>query len=107
MRFTQKNWDKFFDGTNKQTTFRLKKHKIGHHKAYSGSYFNPILLGEFDIVKVEDKIFEKLNLQDAIDDGFDSVGNLMKELESLNKQLIEPRQILYKHWVENPKKAIR
>ena len=55
MRFKRKNWDKFFDGSNKQTTIRLKKSKIGHHKAYAGSYFHPEILGEFDIIIINQK----------------------------------------------------
>jgi hypothetical protein len=104
MRFNQRNWIKFFDGHNKKTTIRLRKSKIGHNKAYAGSYYHPILLGEFDIVKIEEKLFGTLNKQDAINDGFESVADLRNELENLNG-LIKEETKLYQHWIENVKEA--
>ena len=102
MRFKESNWNKFFDGSNKQTTFRTRKSKIGHHKAYAGSYYHPKLLGEFDVVKIDEKIFDKLTEQDAKDDGFRNLEDLKNELIQLNgyKILEIP---LYKHWITNTK----
>ena len=100
MRFNRRNWNKFFDGSNKKTTIRLRKSKLGHHKSYAGSYYNPIVLGEFDIVKVEPVIFQDLNEQDAKDDGFDSLGDLIVELVILKGNL-ELNTVLHKHWIEN------
>lgn len=100
MRFTIKNWDKFFDGSNKQTTIRLRMNKLGHHKAYAGSYFKPKLLGEFDIVRIERREYGKLHVFDAIEEGFQTLQELKQELEKLNGP-IKQEQLVYKHFVEN------
>lgn len=100
MRFNQRNWIKYFDGSNKKTTIRLHKSKVGHHKAYAGSYFKPVVLGEFDIIKVCELIFKDLTLQNAIDDGFSTIEELKNELERLNGP-IKPGTILYQHWTTN------
>lgn len=100
MRFNRRNWDKFFDGSNKQTTIRLKKSKIGHHKAYAGSYYNPVILGEFDIVKIDERNWNILTEQDGVDDGFSGVIELRNELKKING-IIEGNTKLYKHWIEN------
>ena len=100
MRFNKRNWDKFFDGSDKKTTIRLRKSKIGHHKAYAGSYYNPIVLGEFDIVKIDERNWNTLTEQDGIDDGVSGVIELRNELIKLNGT-IEGNTKLYKHWIEN------
>jgi len=100
MRFNKRNWDKFFDGSNKKTTLRLKKSKIGHHKAYAGSYFKPITLGEFDIIKISEKKYKELTEEDAKLDGFNSLYDLKNELITLNGS-IDHETIFYQHWIEN------
>ena len=108
LRFNKRNWIRYFDGSNKKTTIRLKKSKIGHHKAYAGSYYHPELLGEFDITKVEERIFKDLTGQDAKDDGFDNLFELQTELVLLNGNNIKnDNTLLYKHWTENVKRIIR
>ena len=102
MRFNRRNWIRFFDGHNKKTTLRLKKSKLGHHKAYAGSYFKPEVLGEFDIVKVEERIFGKLTQQDAIEDGFDTLEELKDELIKLNGKIADDI-VIYQHLIENMK----
>ena len=102
MRFNKRNWIKFFDGHNKKTTIRLRKSKIGHHKAYAGSYFNPEVLGEFDIVKIENLKFKDLTEQDAKDDGFDSLFQLQTELVALNGEVVKSWDTnLFKLWIKN------
>ena len=100
MRFNRKNWEKFFDGSNKKTTIRLKKRKEGHYQADTGSYYHPIKLGEFYITKVTETTFGALNHQDAVDDGFKSLNDLIAELEIINGK-IHNSTILWKHWIEN------
>jgi len=102
MRFNRRNWKKYFDGSNKKTTIRLKKSRIGHHKAYAGRYNNPEDLGEFDIIKVIEKQYNKLTEQDARDDGFETLKLLEKELKLLNGE-IASETIIYQHWTENIK----
>lgn len=101
MRFTRKNWAKFF-GSNKKTTLRLKKSKIGHHKAYAGSYYNPELLGEFDIIGVREIMFKDLTEDDAKCDGFSSLNELKAELRLLNGD-ISQETIMFQYWIENVK----
>ena len=100
MRFTKNNWNKYFDGSNKKTTIRLKKSRLGHQKAYAGSYIKPEVLGEFDIVDIKEIKFKDLKLIDALLDGFGSEYSLKEELTRLNGK-IEPDTILYIHWTDN------
>ena len=52
IRFTNKNWERFFT-KNKKSTFRTHPKKIGHYAAYGGSYYKPVKFGELDIVQIE------------------------------------------------------
>jgi len=97
MRFNRRNWIKYFDGSNKKTTIRLRKSKSGHHKAYAGSYYHPELLGEFDIIKIVEIRYKDLTEQNAMDDGFKTLEELKVELEKLNGKISEDR-ILYQNW---------
>ena len=98
MRFKISNWNKFFDGSNKVTTLRLKQSKMGHHKAYAGSYYHPDLLGEFDIIGVCITRYYALTERDAVYDGFKTLEELKTELRNINGQ-IEENTILYQHWI--------
>lgn len=100
MRFNKRNWIKFFDGSNKKTTLRLKKSKIGHHKAYAGSRSNPTILGEFDIYSIKEIKFKNLTNNEAQADGFDDVELLVQELITLNGK-IDSDTLLYQHWIKN------
>ncbi len=102
MRFNRRNWRKYFDGSNKKTTIRLRKSKIGHHKAYAGSYFKPEVLGEFDVTKVIEIKYKELTEQDAKDDGFNSLYELKVELINLNGS-IDHETTIYQIWTENVK----
>lgn len=104
MRFNRRNWVRFFDGHNKKTTLRLKKNRIGHHKAYAGSYMKPVLLGEFDITIVRELKYCDLTENDAKLDGFDTLEELKAELTNLNGK-IAGDTLLYQHVIENPKEA--
>jgi len=84
MRFTRKNWEKFFDGSNKQTTIRLKKTPTGKKNAYAGSYYKPELLGTFNITQIWGKKYKDLDVFDAARDGFSSLEELKTELMKLN-----------------------
>ena len=75
MRFNKRNWNNLFT-SGKVTTIRLKPSRIGHHKAYAGSYFKPEVLGEFDIIHILTKRFCELDDTDAIFDGFKSAKEL-------------------------------
>ena len=104
MRFTESNWERFFTH-GKKTTFRIHCKRIGHYGVCGGSYYNPVKFGELDIVKVDaGKPFKELTEQDAKDDGFDSLEELKKEIQRLNK--ITDETTLYKHWIVNVKKAV-
>ena len=104
IRFTRGNWDRFF-GKNKKSTFRIKPKKIGHYNVYGGSYYKPVKFGELNITKVEQgKKLKDLTEQDAIDDGFDTLEELKKEVNRLNK--ITGETMLYKHWVNNIRKLL-
>lgn len=102
MRFNKRNWIKYFDGSNKQTTIRLRKSKMGHHKAYAGSYYNPIVLGEFDIVVIQSFFYKDLNKEHAKLDGFNTLEELKKELLLLNGKIMSDTK-LYQHWTDNVK----
>lgn len=104
MRFTRKNWNKFFDGSGKRTTIRLKASRIGHHKGYAGSYMKPEVLGEFQIVSIEQKEYGKLNVFDAIEDGFSTLQELKAEFERLNGKIAD-ETIVYKHYLEQIKEG--
>lgn len=103
MRFNKRNWNKFFDDSNKTTTIRLRKSKIGHHKAYAGSYYHPEILGEFDIAECEPKRFCDLNIYDAIQDGFKTINELKEELKKINGNIL-PHQIVYVNHIKNAKR---
>ena len=81
---------------------RLHKSRLGHHKAYAGSYYKPVLLGEFDIIKICELKFKDLTEQNANDDGFNNMQELKSELELLNGKL-ESDTILWQHWADNLK----
>jgi len=107
MRFTRGNWNKFFDGCNKITTIRLKRHRagnhVGHHNAWAGSYNKPKKLGTFDIVKVVSTHYKELNDNDAILDGFSDIVSLREELERLNGKIADTCPV-YIHYCANVKK---
>jgi hypothetical protein len=84
MRFNRRNWNKYFDGSKKVTTIRLKKSPLGHKRAWAGSYLKPQLLGEFDIVAVIERFYDDLTEQDAKNDGFECLTLLKEELTKLN-----------------------
>ena len=88
MRFTRKNWNKFFDGSNKQTTIRLKKTPTGKKNAYAGSYMKPELLGTFEIIEVRGKKYKDLDVFDAARDGFSTLEELKTELVKLNRIIV-------------------
>ena len=104
MRFTRKNWEKYFDGSEKRTTIRIKPSRTGHHRAYAGSYYKPVRLGEFDITNVIPRAFGELSIEDAIRDGFKSVEELKTELIRLNGKM-DDSKILFIHYTENVKEA--
>lgn len=104
MRFTRKNWNKFFDGSDKSTTIRVKMSKLGHHKAYAGPYMKPEILGEFDIVSITSKLYKELTDEDAINDGFNSLYDLKLELLNLNGGSMLSDQLLHIHHVQNVRK---
>ena len=104
LRFTIKNWNKFFDGSYKKSTIRTKEKQIGHYQADAGSYTNHIKLGEFDIVKVVGKCFGDLGNHDAISDGFNSKEELKAELIRLSGPL-KDSDVIYIHYITNVKKT--
>src|SRR4030042_4501987 len=105
MRFTRKNWVKFFDGSAKKTTIRLKMNRKGHHNAWAGRYMHPEKLGEFDITYVNTVPFGVLCENDAVNDGFKTLNELKTELVRLNGD-IELETDVFIHWVENAKNTI-
>ena len=105
MRFTRSNWDKFFDGSGKITTIRLKSNRVGQHNAWCGPYNMPVKLGEFIIVKVITTSYEYLSEQDAHLDGFKDLMSLREELCRLNGK-IDGNCPMFIHFCSNVKKEI-
>ena len=101
MRFTRRNWVRFFDGHGKNTTIRLKPQRIGKHNVWAGSYYHPELLGTLHVVGVKSKLFKDLSLFDARCDGFDTLDELKDELLKLNKSL-ELDTMMYINHIEEP-----
>jgi hypothetical protein len=101
MRFTRKNWVRFFDGHNKSTTIRLKPQRIGVHNAWAGSYMHPEKIGTFIVWDVTSKRFDQLDFWDAINDGFRELHELKDELKKLNPS-ISDESVVYINWIEKP-----
>ena len=92
---------KFFDGSSKTTTIRLKAVPVGHKRAWAGSYMKPELLGEFDVVRVDAMLFRNLIYEDAVADGFESEEELRCELVRLNPGITLDTPVYIYH-IENP-----
>jgi len=92
---------KFFDGSGKTTTIRVKPVPLGHKRAWAGSYMKPELLGEFDVVRVDAMLFRHLIHEDAFADGFESEEELRIELVRLNPGIGLDTPV-FVHHVENP-----
>jgi len=82
--FTKGNWNRFFTH-NKKTTIRFHHVMEGLHSAGSGSrlsgtykHLGKVIIGK--AVEPEGKFVKDLTEHDAMDDGFDSLEELMKEL---------------------------
>jgi len=101
MRFNKRNWEKYFDGSNKITTIRLKKSPLGHKRAWAGSYYKPELLGEFNITGVTERFYGDLTEEDAKNDGFECLHLLKEELMQLNGKL-SPSTLLFIHSTKKP-----
>jgi len=101
MRFNRRNWVKFFDGSGKTTTIRLKPVPVGHKKAWAGSYMKPELLGEFDVVAIDRVRYSNLTIFDAVSDGFRSLEELRDELNRLNPGRIKDVTDVFIHRIEN------
>ena len=99
MRFNRRNWNKYFDGSNKVTTIRLHSTPCGHKKAWAGSYTKPELLGEFDLVSVTQTFYGKLTEEDAKNDGFKSLKELQAELTKLNGKVKDTQEVFIHHTV--------
>jgi hypothetical protein len=65
----------------------------------------PELLGEFDITSVRQTTYERLTEEDAKNDGFDTLEQLLEELKWLNGGLL-PETILFIHRTENVKQSL-
>jgi hypothetical protein len=86
--FKKNNWNRFF--THKKiTTIRFHKIREGLHSAGSGSrisgsykHLGKVIVGK--AVEPDGKMVKDLTEQDAIDDGFDNLAELIKELKSIN-----------------------
>lgn len=85
--FKKENWNRFFTH-KKKTTIRFHRIKEGLHTAGRGSrtYGNYKHLGKVFVgkpVEPEGKMMKDLTEQDAIDDGFDNLEELMKEIKRI------------------------
>jgi hypothetical protein len=104
IKFSKSNWERF-ETHNKRTTIRHHELKTGFHTASTGWYKNYSRLGTVYVHPFEKKCMVKeLTMQDAMDDGFDSLCELLIELAHLNKALT-PETIVFKHPVEKQKVA--
>ena len=80
----------------------MKPRKPGQYKVYGGCYYHPVLFGTLNILKADTpKKVSELTEQDAMDDGFDSLEKLRKELHRLK---VGSDALVYKHWIEGVKK---
>jgi hypothetical protein len=86
MRFSKQNWERFFT-KGKKTTIRLKKKGTGIQKAYAGSRFKPQLLGTIKVGLPHRCLASDLTEEDAKNDGFDSLCELLLELGKLNEDI--------------------
>lgn len=99
IKFSKRNWERF-ETNNKKTTIRHKELKVGFHVASSGWYRNYEKLGTVYIHPYEKtcRVYE-LTLIDAVDDGFETLCELLIELAHLNR-LLTPDTIVWKHPIE-------
>ena len=99
IKFSKDNWRRF-ETHNKRTTIRHHELKTGFHAVSSGWYKNYKRLGTVYVHPYEKKCkVRELTEQDARDDGFDSLCELLIELAHLNRRLIADT-IVWKHPLE-------
>lgn len=85
--FTKRNWNRFFTH-DKKTTIRFHEVREGLHSAGSGSRLSGTYkhLGKVHVgkpVEPDGKFVKDFTEQDARDDGFDSLEELMEELRNI------------------------
>jgi len=107
MRFSRKNWAKFFDGSGKTTTIRLKPVPVGHKNVWSGNYHSSELVGELDLVSVDKVKFSMLSTSDAVNDGFSSIEELKEELKRIYSNEVKDDTDVYIHRIKNPVNKIK
>ena len=87
MQFTKSNWERF-ETYSKKTTIRNHELKAGVHKVASGMFKRRESLGKVYVHPYEKKCKVcELTEQDAKDDGFDSLCELLIELAHRNPNL--------------------
>jgi len=92
-RFTEQNWLRF-RLHNKKTTIRVNPLSPGLHKCLGGPRFKPIRLGTIEAYAVKDtKYVMQLTVEDAVNDGFDSLQDLLVELAHRNPKLTTLTQV--------------
>lgn len=89
MRMTLGNWRRFHAG--KKTTIRVKRLKTGVHDVCGGARFKPFHLGKLEIgspaLVTGVRRVRQLTEEDARNDGFDNLIDLIIELARLNREL--------------------
>lgn len=99
LRFSPPNWERF-ETHNKKTTIRTRRIKPGVHTAGKGSpqWRTWVPWPQKVYVYTEEKACKvcELTEQDAKDDGFDSLCELLLELGKLNRG-ITAETTVYKH----------
>jgi len=87
LRFTKENWERF-KTPGKTTTIRMKRLKPGVYNCYGGSRYKPEKLGQVVVEEGPDVMsVYGLILSDALNDGFESLAELLIELAHLNPKL--------------------
>lgn len=102
MFFKKGNWNRFFTH-NKKTTIRFTKKRTGIQIAGQGSKICGTYkkLGKIDVgeaIEPDGKMIKELTKQDAIDDGFDTLKELVDELSRVNYGIaITPERKVWRH----------
>lgn len=105
MFFKKENWNRFFTH-DKKTTIRFDKKRAGIQAAGRGSkicgtykHLGKVEVGE--AIEPDGKMIKELTEQDAKDDGFDTLKELIDELTRINYgKEITPERRVWRHPVK-------
>ena len=94
VRYAENNWSKYFDGSGKKTTIRHHELKTGFHATTGGSRFKPKRLGSHYVHPYSKMcLVKELTEQDARNDGFNNLCELLLELAKRNPTIQADTQV--------------